>query len=147
MKRPAVPRAVALLAAVVASGTVGSAVAQTTMRPIVLQSRSVLRISPPRLIRDDPALKWEEKKADKCQPLRSIGAALGTGERHLDILMRDGTRMRAKFAKSCRGDDFYAGFYVNPTQDGMICAGRDILKARSGMACKVDKFRRLKLDD
>lgn len=146
MRTPAVPRLAVVLAAVLASGLVGSASAQTA-RGVVYHSRTVLRIAPPRLIRDDPALKWEEKKAAKCQPLRSIAAALGTGERHLDLLMRDGTRMRAKFPKSCRGQDFYAGFYVSPTEDGMICANRDVLKARSGMACRIDRFRRLQLDD
>lgn len=142
----AAPRRIAAVASVLALGLVGAAVAQTS-GGIILRSRTIVRVTPPVLVRDDPTLKWEESKAAKCQPLRSFAAALGTGDRHMDLLLRDGTRLRVRFPKSCRGQDFYAGFYVQPAGDGMLCAGRDSVRARSGMSCRIDRFRRLTLDD
>ena len=107
----------------------------------------MVRVAPRPVSRATEGLKWKERKAAKCQPLRSLAAALGTGDRHMDIAMRDGTRMRARFAKGCRGQDFYAGFYAEPSPDGLLCADRDSVRARSGMTCRIDRFRRLSLDD
>lgn len=133
------------LAALAALG-MGTAAAQT-VGSVRVQARSVVRIAPPRFPREPGEAKWKERKAAKCQPLRSVAAALGTGDRHMDVLLRDGTRMRARFAKGCRGQDFYAGFYAEPAADGLLCAGRDTVRARSGMSCRIERFRRLAIAD
>ena len=111
----------------------------------ILRTRSVVRIAPSARA-DRDGLKWEESKAGKCLPLGDVAAAVGTGERNMDLLLRNRTRMRVKFKKGCRGDDFYAGFYVEPSPDGLLCADRDVVRARSGMTCRIDRFRRLTLD-
>ena len=136
----------ALSLALALAAAVGVAEAQTR-GGIVLRSRTIVRVAPPRVVQDDPRLKWKEGKAAKCQPLGDFRAALSTGERHMDLLMRNGTRLRARFDKRCRAADFYAGFYVRPSPDGMLCADRDTVRARSGMTCRIEKFRRLTLDD
>ncbi len=141
------PRALPALAISLAlAGAVGVAEAQTR-GGIVLRSRTIVRVAPPRVTQDDPRLRWKESKAAKCQPLEDIRAALGTGDRRMDLLMRNGTRLRARFDKRCRAEEFYAGFYVRPSPDGMLCADRDTVRARSGMTCRIDRFRRLTLDD
>lgn len=147
--RPLASRPTLLIAAAVLATVgvgVGAATAQS-LGTIRIQTRSMVRVAPPLVVRDTQELEWKERKAAKCQPLRSIAAALGTGDRHMDVLLRDGTRMRARFAKGCRGQDFYAGFYAEPSADGLLCAGRDSVRARSGMMCRIDRFRRLSLDD
>lgn len=147
--RPFASRPILLIASA-ALATVGLGVGAATAQSIGTirtQPRSIVRVAPPRVARDTRELEWKERKAAKCQPLRSIAAALGTGDRHLDVLLRDGTRMRARFAKGCRGQDFYAGFYAEPSADGLLCAGRDSVRARSGMMCRIDRFRSLSLDD
>lgn len=122
-----------------------AAVAQTS-GTLIMRSRTVVRVAPPSRPVPDTELKWDESKANKCQPLGDIAAAVATGERHMDLLMRNRTRIRARFKRGCRGDDFYAGFYVEPSQDGMLCANRDSVRARTGMTCRIDRFRRLTLD-
>ncbi len=151
--RPLASRPTLLIASAVLATVgvgVGAATAQgmgQSMGTIRAQTRSMVRVAPPPVERDTRELEWKERKAAKCQPLRSIAAALGTGDRHMDVLLRDGTRMRARFAKGCRGQDFYAGFYAEPSADGLLCAGRDSVRARSGLMCRIDRFRGLSLDD
>jgi hypothetical protein len=55
--------------------------------------------------------------------------------------------LRTHFTKSCRPADFYSGFYVQPTKDGSICSGRDMVHARNGTTCDIQKFTRLVPDD
>ncbi len=144
--RPRALSTLALALAIAVAGLVGVAEAQTR-GGVVFRSQQIVRVAPPRPSRDDPRLKWDERKAAKCQPLGAFRAALSTGERHMDLLMRDGTRLRARFDKRCRAEEFYAGFYVRPSPDGMLCADRDTVRARSGMTCRIERFRRLVLDD
>ena len=146
MRPPGLRSTPLLLAAVLGTAGVGAATAQT-MRVIRSQTRAIVRVAPPAIVRDTDELEWKESKTAKCQPLRSVAAALSTGDRHMDLLLRDGTRLRARFAKGCRGQDFYAGFYAEPSADGLLCAGRDQVRARTGMICRIDRFRRLSLAD
>lgn len=122
----------------------GVAVAQTG--GYIVRSRTVIRIAPPPREARGERLKWKESKANKCLPVGDIAAAMNTGEKHMDLLLRNRTRMRVKFKGGCRGEDFYAGFYVEPSPDGMLCADRDAVRARTGTSCRIDRFRRLTLD-
>ena len=122
----------------------GVAWAQTS-GGMVYRSRTIVRIAPPPAA-ETRTRKWKESKAAKCQPLRDIAAAVSSTSDHMDLVMRNRTRIRTKFKRGCRGDDFYAGFYVEPSEDGMLCADRDSVRARTGMTCRIDQFRRLTLD-
>jgi hypothetical protein len=61
----------------------------------------------------------------------------------VDLVMRDRSRVRARLDSSCPGLDFYRGFYVSGTADGMICADRDMVRSRMGGQCQIDQFRSL----
>lgn len=133
----------AATAVVLASFALGGAADAQMTGGVILRSRTIVRITPPAVIREDPDIRWKESKTGKCQPLAGFVAAVATESDHMDLMVRDGTRLRARFPRGCRGEDFYAGFYVRPSPDGMLCAGRDSVRARSGMTCRIDKFRRL----
>ena len=124
----------------------GGGVAAAQNGGYILRSRTVIRIAPPPREARGERLKWKESKANRCLPLGDITAAVDTGERHMDLLLHNRTRLRARFKKGCRGDDFYAGFYVEPSADGLLCTDRDVVRARTGMSCRIDRFRRLTLD-
>ena len=114
--------------------------AQLTIRQRVVVR--VPRMEPPRA----PVLKkieWKEKKGPECVPVADLGGAIVTARDRIDLVMRGGKRVRAEFDDDCRGLDFYRGFYLKPAADGMVCAGRDVVRARSGAKCPVKRFRKL----
>ena len=106
--------------------------------PLVAQPRAGRPAPPPPSPED-----WDEKKGPRCIAIRSIRSAALGARNSVDLILTNSQRYRARFGKQCRAADFYAGFYIEPTDDGSLCAGRDDIQARSGMACEVDSFRRL----
>ncbi|MGY2733431.1 hypothetical protein [Sphingomonas sp. UYP23] len=87
--------------------------------------------------------RWRTKKGPKCVPMGALEGAVITGADSVDLLVADGTRLRAEFDDDCPALDFYSGLYVKGTSDGMVCADRDSIRSRSGSACKIERFRRL----
>ncbi len=86
---------------------------------------------------------WREKKGPRCIEMRSLtGAAIG-GENDVDLVVDGVKRVRAKLDDECSAVNFASGFYLRPTSDGKICAGRDVIRARTGASCAIDRFRRL----
>lgn len=90
------------------------------------------------------AIVWKEKRGPKCVPARSIIAATGLNQKSVDLILRDRTRMRARLERSCPALDYYYGFYVSPSPDGLICADRDAIRSRVGGECEIDGFRSLR---
>jgi hypothetical protein len=97
--------------------------------PMPVQARSVKPIS------------WKEKKGPKCLPAQGMAGALITASRQVDLVLVGGKRYRAKLNRDCKPLDFYSGFYVRPSKDGMICSDRDAIRVRSGAACEIDEFK------
>lgn len=88
-------------------------------------------------------VKWREKKGPKCIPASFLAGALPPRNDEIDLLLRGGTRMRAKLEDRCPALDYYNGFYLKPGKDGMICEDRDAIHTRSGGKCGIERFRRL----
>jgi hypothetical protein len=84
-----------------------------------------------------------EKKGPRCVPIEDIMAAGVLARSSVDLVLRGGYRMRARFTASCPGLNYYSGFYLVPSSDGKICAGRDVFRDRAGGECAIDKFRKL----
>ena len=61
----------------------------------------------------------------------------------VDLFMRGGGRVRARLNNACPALDFYSGFYLAPTGDGQVCAGRDMIRTRNGAECAIERFRTL----
>ena len=131
----------AVIAAVMLPAPVAVA-ADPPQRPrVVVRETIVVRLRAVAPTRAGPA--WHEKKAQKCVELRDIGGAAVNQPDAVDLILRGGNRVRARFNKACPALDFYSGFYLKPTEDGRICAQRDAVRSRSGGACTIDRFRRL----
>jgi hypothetical protein len=106
--------------------------------------RVIIRIPPkPAPSRRSDPTKWQEKKIGKCILMdRLIGSRPGPKE-SLEILTRDGNVIRAYLGEGCLAREFYAGAYVERSADGKLCIDRDLLHARTGAQCEIDKFRLL----
>lgn len=119
---------------------------------VTIHERVMIRIRPRRpfaLTRDGRVSEvepvWSERGAQRCVAVRELaGAAVSRGG-DVDLMMVDGTRLRAKLAADCPALDFYGGFTLKPNPDGLICGKRDSLRARSGASCPIAKFRRIEL--
>jgi hypothetical protein len=90
-----------------------------------------------------PLAALKEKKGPKCVAMGDILAAAVLARSSVDLVLRGGFRMRARFAASCPGLDYYSGFYLVPSKDGKMCSGRDVIRDRAGGECEIDKFRKL----
>lgn len=118
---------------------------------LTIHQRIVIRIPRvPRMLggnqRSEPeTLRWAEKKGPKCVPAATLAAALVSEEDRVDLLLIDGTRLRARLEDHCPALDFYSGLYLRQTEDGLVCAERDSIRARSGSVCRIDGFKRLVL--
>jgi hypothetical protein len=88
--------------------------------------------------------RWVEKKGPKCMPMGGVAGAEVTGPDQVDLVRGDGTRLRAKLDERCPSLDFYSGFYLRQTADGMVCAGRDSFRSRSGGSCQIAAFKALR---
>jgi hypothetical protein len=86
---------------------------------------------------------WREGRGPRCVAARAVAGATALGRNSVDLVLRDNSRVRARLDSSCPGLDFYQGFYVGGTADGMICADRDALRSRMGGQCEIDRFTTL----
>lgn len=90
-----------------------------------------------------PPIRWKETKGPKCLPLNRIRGASITMLNGVTMLTERNEAFRTHFERACRSADFYAGFYIQPNKDGALCAGRDLLHARNGSTCEIEKFSKL----
>jgi hypothetical protein len=95
--------------------------------------------------RDAPTLK--EVKGPKCLKLQRLRGFVINSETGVTLLTDKDELFRTHVGRMCRAADFYSGFYIQPTKDGDICAGRDALHARNGSTCDIEKFTKLVPDD
>jgi hypothetical protein len=87
---------------------------------------------------------WQEERGPRCIPARQIAHAALMRQQSFDLVLRDRTRLRARLERRCPALDYYVGFYISPTRDGLICADRDSIRSRAGGECRIDGFRTLR---
>jgi len=92
------------------------------------------RGGPPRIV---------ERRMNQCVAVGGIAGVQPDGPSRLMLFMRDQRLVSVALDKTCNARDFYSGFLVERTADGMICSGRDKLHSRSGTHCEVGKLRQL----
>lgn len=83
-----------------------------------------------------------ERRTGQCLPVGAIAGVQPDGSRLL-LFLRDQRILSATLQKGCNPRDYYSGFLVERTADGMVCAGRDKLLARSGANCSVGKLSQI----
>lgn len=111
---------------------------------LLVRQRTVVRIPTrtPAAARA-PAMDWRERKGPKCIAMDRVAAAAVVAEDSVDLILRGGSRVRARFEDDCPDLDYYAGFYVRPGADGQVCAERESIHVRSGGECRIERFRML----
>jgi hypothetical protein len=124
---------------------------RTDFRQVRIDQRVIVRFPVPNLV---PAtvggprqfvgkVKYKEKKIGKCLLVNRLGGSRPGPDRSLDLLTRDGVLIRAYLGDGCLAREFYAGAYMERSYDGKLCVNRDIVHARTGAKCDIDKFRLL----
>ncbi len=73
----------------------------------------------------------------RCIPVDGLAGAQLFGDRAIEISMKNGKRYRLFLARECPALSFYQGFYYRRVKAGQLCAGRDVIGARSGGECPV----------
>jgi hypothetical protein len=131
-----------LLAAAVAPPRPVAVFERVEYAQIIVRSHIVIRVqtapsAPP------IQTQFREKKGPRCVPLTGLAGSAVIAPNSVDLALRDGRRVRARFSASCPGLDYYSGFYLVPHPDGMLCAGRDVVRDRAGGECPVEHIRRL----
>ncbi len=92
--------------------------------------------------------KMKARKIGKCIAMNGIsGVQINASENRLMLYMRDRSIIRADLEKNCPARSFYSGFYLEQSADGQLCVERDLLLARSGQQCELDKIRKMVVDD
>lgn len=122
-----------------------------TWDQIRIEQRLTIRIAPHGPRRDMLAAipsgpmveRFVERRSVRCLRVGGIAGVQVAGDDRLVLFMRDQTLIGANLEKACSARDFYSGFYLEPTRDGMLCAGRDVLHSRSGMNCAVSRLHEL----
>ncbi|MGE0774162.1 MAG: hypothetical protein AB7L36_03850 [Sphingomonadaceae bacterium] len=131
-----------LVALGLVQATTPAAAPPLQLAQVIIRERIIVRV-PTRVIPERRATQWKEKSGQKCIPLPSIAGAALIDDSTVDFIVRGGPRLRAQLESSCPALDYYNGFYLRPGEDGMICADRDAIHARSGGECQIERFRRL----
>ncbi|MFT3966536.1 MAG: hypothetical protein QM690_11720, partial [Sphingobium sp.] len=78
-----------------------------------------------------------------CLALVSIRGASIHDRAGIVFVTNGDTRYQAALERGCRPVDFQSGFYLSPSADGSLCAGRDLLHARSGLKCAITDLKPL----
>jgi hypothetical protein len=99
------------------------------------------------ILRSAPRSAMKEKKSWDCVKMERVAGFTVNRFDSVDLLLKDGTQLRAKLGKNCPALGFYSGFYMKATEDKKMCAGRDFIRSRSGRACGVDQLVTLEPDD
>ena len=132
-----------VLAMAAASSAPPLVIAQLTIRQrIIIRVPAATIAAPPPT---PPRLRWKEKKGPACIPANGLAGAAVMRPDAVDLVTRGGQRFRAQLADECPALDFYSGFYILPSGDGQICAGRDMLRSRAGGQCPIARFRIVRL--
>jgi hypothetical protein len=77
----------------------------------------------------------EGRKA--CISVKAVAGAQLFGDSAIELTMKNGRKYRMFFASECPALSFYQGFYYRRKKAGQLCAGRDVVGARSGGECPI----------
>lgn len=73
----------------------------------------------------------------RCVSVDGLAGAQLFGDRAIELSMKNGRRYRLFLARECPALSFYQGFYYRRQRAGQLCAGRDVIGARSGGECPI----------
>lgn len=123
---------------------------QPPAQGFIFHQQVIIRVTPMprqganRIISNGQNIEWRESGGPRCIPVRAILGAAQITQDSIDLVLRDATRIRARLERHCPALDYYNGFYLAATADGLICADRDSIRSRTGGQCQIDRFRSLR---
>ena len=110
---------------------------------MTFHERIIIRV--PRLSVPPPQpVVWKESRGPKCINPNELAGWIVSQPSQVDLVLTDKHRVRAHLTDECELLDFYSGFYLKPAADGKVCAGRDVIRTRSGRSCGIQSYRTLK---
>jgi hypothetical protein len=130
----------------------GHDLADEHWRQVQIEQHLIIRITPgnPTMMRDmpPPALqplpeRLHARRMAPCLPVAGIAGVRPLANNRLLLFMRDHRLVGADLSRNCTARDFYLGFYVSPTADGQLCAGRDTIHSRAGTTCTISEVHEL----
>ena len=109
----------------------------------VLTPWTRMRVAPSeaRIVREKPPRKGRKT----CVAVEGIAGAQLFGDAAIELTMRDGRHWRMFLAQECPALSFYQGFYYRRSKANMLCAGRDVIGARSGGECRIASIVQVRL--
>lgn len=118
-----------------------------------IEQRVIIRVAPARGARQNlianlpPGTKitmhYRERPMKRCVQMANIAGVQSGPDNRLILFMRDNHIVSAALENACRARDFYSGFYVERSDDGLLCSGRDTLQSRTGASCGVRRLAHL----
>lgn len=112
---------------------------------VIVRLPSQLGAAPASALQKSSAVpvRYKEQKIGKCLWIDKLAGSRVSTKQSLELLTRDGVIIRAYLGDGCLAREFYAGAYMERPYDGKLCVDRDLLHARTGAKCEVDRFRLL----
>ena len=111
---------------------------------IIVRTPAMAPAAPASTSANGTQIRWEEHRGPRCVAWAQIAGAGLLSQDSVDLIFRDNSRVRARLERHCPALDYYNGFYMAATPDGLICADRDAIRARTGGQCQIDRFRTLR---
>lgn len=118
-----------------------------------IRQRVIVRVSPApsrarsQMMADLPRRPMRQRFAEAehgdCVEMDQILGVDPTTDNRLLMFTRQRQILVASLGESCVARAFYAGFYVERSDDGRLCVARDMLQSRAGASCEVTGFSRL----
>lgn len=110
---------------------------------IIIRERIIIRVPSRAPSTDRSAVAPDREpsgRGPRCIGVATIRSAVASGDGALIVDLGRRGRYWAGLGRGCRAMDFHGGIYVAPAPDGLFCARRDLLRARSGASCMVSRF-------
>jgi hypothetical protein len=130
----------------------GRALADGDWGQVRIEQHIIIRITPgdPSMMRDLPPPapqplpeRLKERRMPPCVPVAALAGVRPLAANRLLLFMRDHRLVGADLSRNCSARDFYLGFYVTPTADGMLCSARDTIHSRAGTTCMIAQLHEL----
>ena len=117
-----------------------------------IQSRVVIRVGPAAPVRRTQMMadlprrpmntRFEEVEHGNCIDAESVAGVQPTNDNRL-LFYTEEDILVARLEEGCSARAFYAGFFVERSEDERICVSRDRLQSRAGGSCEIEEFTRL----
>lgn len=118
-----------------------------------IESRVIIRIGPAapsarnsimsELPRRQLRTRYEEVEHRDCIEAEDVVGVQPSPDNRLLFFTNERQILAGSLEDGCSARAFYAGFYIDRSDDGRLCVARDRLQSRAGASCQVTSFTRL----